>query len=76
MKRIIDICFDYNYKELVEHGYREKGILDFHVVDCPIHFEYGLLKPFTKEHMIDNLKNTTPANGHLRKISLLDGNVI
>lgn len=56
MKRIIDICFDYNYKELVEHGYREKGILDFHVVDCPIHFEYGLLKPFTKEHMIENLK--------------------
>ena len=54
MKRIIDICFDYNYKELVEHGYREKGILDFHLVDCPIHFQYGLLKPFTKEHMIEN----------------------
>ena len=56
MKRIIDICFDSNYKELVEHGYREKGILDFQVVDCPIHFEYGLLKPFTKEHMLENLK--------------------
>ena len=56
MKRIIDIYFDYNYKELVEHGYKEKGILDFHVVYCPIHFEYGLLKPFTKESMIENLK--------------------